>query len=96
MAYSATRRSTPELLKDWSTVMRELRKRDVIRTNNNPVGDIAEAIVAAHYLGERGVFAQRGWDVKRRPSEDFPEGERIQVKAMRRTPKQTEFAQPHS
>ncbi len=60
--------------------MRELRVRDVIRTNNNPVGDIAEAIVAAHYQGERGSFVQAGWDVK------TPEGERIQVKAMRTTP----------
>jgi hypothetical protein len=59
--------------------MRELRVRDVIRTNNNPVGDIAEAIVAAHYGGERGGFSQAGWDVR------TPEGERIQVKAMRTT-----------
>ncbi len=59
--------------------MRELRVRDVIRTNNNPVGDIAEAVVAAHYGGERGSFVQAGWDVK------TPEGERIQVKAMRLT-----------
>jgi len=29
--------------------MRELRLRGIIRTNNNPVGDIAEAIVAIHY-----------------------------------------------
>jgi hypothetical protein len=86
MGYSAAGRSTPELLKDWSAVMRELRKRDVIRTNNNPVGDIAEAIVAAHYEGERGAFAQRGWDVRLQPSAEFPEGERVQVKAMRRTP----------
>ncbi len=59
--------------------MRELRKRDVVRTNNNPVGDIAEAIVAAHYSAERGSFSQAGWDVK------TPDGERIQVKAMRTT-----------
>lgn len=59
--------------------MRELRGRDVIRTNNNPVGDIAEAVVAAHYRGERGSFSQAGWDVK------TAAGERIQVKAMRLT-----------
>lgn len=63
--------------------MRELRARKIIRTNNNPVGDIAEAIVAEHYGGERGTFAQAGWDVKR------ADGERIQVKAMRQTPGQT-------
>lgn len=60
--------------------MRELRARDVIRTNNNPVGDIAEAVVAAHFQGERGSFSQAGWDVR------TPDGERIQVKALRRTP----------
>lgn len=60
--------------------MRALRERGVIRTNNNPVGDIAEAIVHAHFGGERGSFAQAGWDVK------TPSGERIQVKALRQTP----------
>lgn len=59
--------------------MRELRRRDVVRSNNNPVGDIAEAIVHGHYGGERGSFAQAGWDVL------APGGERIQVKAARNT-----------
>jgi uncharacterized protein DUF6998 len=78
--YQPPERSTPQLLADWSAVMRELRVRDIIRTNNNPVGDIAEAIVATHFGGERGSFSQAGWDVK------TPDGERIQVKAMRLTP----------
>lgn len=43
------------------------------------MGDIAEAIVTEHYGGERGSFSQAGWDVKTQ------DGERIQVKAMRRT-----------
>jgi len=60
-------------------IMRELRHRKIIRTNNNPVGDIAEAIVADYYQGERGTFSQAGWDVK------TPAGELIQVKAMRQT-----------
>jgi hypothetical protein len=59
--------------------MRELRVRDVVRTNNNPAGDIAEAIVHAYYGGERGSFSQVGWDVKTEA------GDRIQVKAMRTT-----------
>jgi len=79
MTYSPSRRTTPELLADWAAVMRELRVRDVVRTNNNPVGDIAEAIVHAYYGGERGGFSQPGWDIK------TPDGERIQVKAMRTT-----------
>jgi hypothetical protein len=32
-------------------------------TNNNPIGDIAEAIVATHG-GERGSFSQAGWDAR--------------------------------
>jgi len=59
--------------------MRDLRAREIIRTNNNPVGDLAEAVVAAHYGGERGGFVQAGWDVR------LPTGERLQVKALRET-----------
>lgn len=79
MTYNPTSRSTADLLMDWSAIMRALRERDVIRTNNNPVGDIAEVLVHAHYGGERGGFAQAGWDVR------TVEGDRIQVKAARNT-----------
>lgn len=77
--YDPTTRTPAQLLRDWSSIMRELRRTGVVRTNNNPVGDIAEAIVAQHYGGERGSFAQAGWDVK------TPDGTRIQVKAIRQT-----------
>ncbi len=70
MGYAPADKTTPALLEDWAAVMRELRKRDVVRTNNNPVGDIAEAIVAAHYSAERGSFSQAGWDVKRMTADD--------------------------
>jgi hypothetical protein len=79
VTYDPAGRTTPELLGDWAAIMRELRLREIIRTNNNPVGDIAEAIVAAHYGGERGSFSQAGWDVR------TPDGENIQVKALRQT-----------
>ena len=75
--YDASSRSTRHLLADWAAIMRQLRDRGVIRTNNNPIGDIAEAIVAEHYGGERGSFSQAGWDVL------LPDGERLQVKALR-------------
>lgn len=80
MAYEPAEQTIPQLLADWAAVMNELRLRDIIRTNNNPVGDIAEAIVAKYYEGIRGSFSQPGWDVK------TPGGERIQVKAIRSTP----------
>ena len=43
------------------------------------IGDVAEAIVAGHYGGTRGSFSQAGWDVC------TPQGERLQVKALRQT-----------
>lgn len=79
MSYDPSSRSIRELLADWAAIMRELRARDIVRTQNNPIGDIAEAIVAAHYGGTRGSFSQAGWDVRTR------EGERLQVKALRQT-----------
>jgi hypothetical protein len=79
MSYDPSKRSTGDLLRDWAAVMRELRKRDVIRTNNNPVGDIAEAIVHGHFGGRRASFSQAGWDVL------TSDNERIQVKAIRTT-----------
>jgi hypothetical protein len=80
MGYDSSERTTPELLGDFAAIMAELTVRDVIRTNNNPIGDIAEAVVADHYGGERGSFSQRGWDVK------GPDGELIQVKSLRAMP----------
>ncbi|HEX8753199.1 MAG TPA: hypothetical protein VF731_07270 [Solirubrobacterales bacterium] len=80
MDYEASTRSKRQLLSDWVAIMRQLRVAGVIRTNNNPIGDIAEAIVCDHYQGKRASFSQKGWDVK------TPSGERIQVKSRRKTP----------
>lgn len=80
MDYEVSIRSKRQLLSDWVAIMRQLRLVGVIRTNNNPIGDIAEAIVCDHYKGERASFSQKGWDVK------TPDGERIQVKSRRKTP----------
>lgn len=78
VTYDPSKRSVPELLADWAGIMRQLRLKNIVRTSNNPAGDIAEAVVAAHYEGERGSFSQAGWDVRTKT-------ERIQVKALRRT-----------
>lgn len=79
MSYDPSSRTTRDLLADWASIMRQLRARDIIRTNNNPIGDIAEAVVASHYGGQRGSFSQAGWDVR------LPTGEKLQVKALRHT-----------
>jgi hypothetical protein len=70
--------SIRELLALWANALRELRKRGVVRTFNNPIGDIAEELVALHYGGERGSFSQKTWDVR-------VGDELLQVKALRRT-----------
>jgi hypothetical protein len=57
--------------------MRELRRRGVVRTANNPIGDIAEELVAAHYGGQRASFSNAGWDVA------TTDGQRLEVKAIR-------------
>lgn len=79
MGYDPSQRTVAELLADWAAIMRELRQRNIVRTSNNPAGDIAEAVVAAHYDAERGTFSQAGWDVRTR------DGQRLQVKALRVT-----------
>jgi 5S rRNA maturation endonuclease (ribonuclease M5) len=79
MSYDPAFLPTTQILSDYARIQRELRARDIVRTYNSPVGDIAEAIVAAHYGGTRGAFAQPGWDVL------TPDGQRLQVKGMRRT-----------
>jgi len=75
--------STRQLLALWARALGELRDREVVRTFNNPIGDIAEALVALHYGGERGSFSQASWDVRTRS------GELLQVKALRRTKSKT-------
>ncbi|NMN97821.1 hypothetical protein [Antrihabitans stalactiti] len=79
MAIDLAALTVPELLKLWSGTMSELQDRELVRTNNNPVGDLAEAIVHAHMGGERAGFSQKGWDIR------TPDGERVQVKGMRKT-----------
>ena len=70
--------SVRDLLALWASSLRELRDRGVVRTFNNPIGDIAEELVALHYGGERGSFSQKTWDVR-------IGNELLQVKALRRT-----------
>jgi len=37
MSYEPSQRTTPQLLEHWAAIMRQLRDRGIIRTNNNPV-----------------------------------------------------------
>jgi hypothetical protein len=70
--------STRQLLSLWAASLRELRRRGVVRTLNNPIGDVAEDLVCRHYSGERAGFSQKAWDVQ-------VGDERLQVISLRQT-----------
>ncbi len=76
-------RTTRELLELYVEVMEELRSRRVVRSANQPVGDVAELLVAQHFDVPLASRSTRGYDLRAKPSEAFPEGERIEVKARR-------------
>ena len=61
--------------------MGELRRREAIRSENSPTGDLAEALVAEFYGVELAAGSTAGYDLKLR------NGRRVQVKARRRTPR---------
>ena len=44
-----------ELLGLWASVMAELNERGVIRSDNNPIGDYCDFLVAAHEVGPRAT-----------------------------------------
>lgn len=65
-----------ELLQLEAGVIRELRRRDLVRTNNKPLGDIAEQIVLAARGGVLEPNSTKSHDVT------DPQGRTIQVKGM--------------
>ena len=52
----------PELLKLYAELMGELRRREVIRTSNNPVADYAEKIVVDRLKLKRASKEAKGYD----------------------------------
>jgi hypothetical protein len=76
--------SNRELLDAWTQSLDVLYARGIIRTYNNPIGDIAEEMVARFYGGARGTFAQAAWDVA-------VDDELLQVKACRRATPSTKL-----
>lgn len=55
--------------------LRELKRRGVVRSNNAPVGDLAEFLVQRVTGGTLADRSQKSWDIR------TPNGERLQVKA---------------
>ena len=63
----------------WALAMEELRRRGIVRSSNNPVADIAEALVA-DTLGLRlAPKGAQGYDA------EGDDGRRYQVKSRRLT-----------
>lgn len=66
-----------ELLALWAGLMKELNDRGVVRSDNNPIGDYCEFLVAAHFEVEPEGNSNAGYDVK------TAQGVRVQVKGRR-------------
>ncbi len=67
--------TTLELLALSRASHRELRRRGVIRSNNEPTGDYTELLVQRATGGELAMASQKSWDIL------TVEGARIQVKS---------------
>ena len=56
-------------------ILNELRRRQIVRTGNSPVGDWAELLVAKAFGGELAPNSEKSYDVL------TPDNQRLQVKA---------------
>ena len=72
---SLERLTAVELFALSRACLRELKRRGVVRSNNAPVGDLAEFLVQRVTGGALADQSQKSWDVR------TPNGERLQVKA---------------
>jgi len=64
-----------ELLSTYRRILRELRRRGTIRTNNAPAGDFAELLVQQYLGGQLAETpSEKGWDIS-------ANGKQYQVKA---------------
>lgn len=68
------RHSTPELFALYRGILRQLRARGVVRTENAPAGDYAEFLVASALNGTLAPNSEKSFDVR---IDDL----RVQVKA---------------
>ncbi|KQX08178.1 MULTISPECIES: DUF6998 domain-containing protein [unclassified Leifsonia] len=68
-------RSSRELLGMYARILKELMRREVIRTLNAPAGDLAEALVTRAYGGVIAPNSEKSYDVR------AADGRLLQVKA---------------
>jgi hypothetical protein len=67
-------RTVGELLDTYSDVLSELRSRGLVRTNNAPIGDLAEFCAAVVYDGLLAPNSERSYDLT------AADGRKVQVK----------------
>ncbi len=72
-----TQFSDEEVFATWVAAMRELRRRDILRSDNTPTGDYAEWLVATRLGLVLEGNATSGFDAR------GPDGTRYQIKARR-------------
>jgi len=65
----------PELFARYGEILRELRRRRVVRTNDAPAGGWAEYLVCKYLAGTPAPNSEKSWDVL------APPHGRVQVKA---------------
>jgi hypothetical protein len=66
---------TAQLFSTYRSILRELRKREVIRTTNAPTGDYAEFLVARLLGVKLAPNSEKSWDVRAQ------DGKTLQVKS---------------
>ncbi len=71
------RLTNAELLELWAAVMAEMNARGMVRSDNNPIGDYCEFLVAAHFGVAPEGNSNAGYDVV------GPDGTKVQVKGRR-------------
>ena len=71
--------STGELLALWARLMAEMLRREIIRNNNNPLGDLAEDLVCRSL----GLQIAQGPGPSRVSTPPMPRDVRYQIKARR-------------
>lgn len=73
--------TTAELFEQYATALRELRARDVLRTNNLPAGDYAEWLAHRALGGSLATPAEKSFDLT------MADGTLVQVKARTVSPR---------
>lgn len=76
---SLSKKSTQNLLIGYSKILRELRRRGVVRTSNSPTGDYAELLACRKFHLKSAPNSTKSYDAKDK------NGQKYQIKSRRLT-----------